>query len=88
MADAVLLVGFLCLDDVLTCDHYPREDEDTQATGRQLYRGGNPANTSVILSQLISVRHRFDCGPHIQSDHASQTKVFLLTNFAKDGQAE
>eukprot|EP00047_Mylnosiga_fluctuans_P021306 m.103223 g.103223 ORF g.103223 m.103223 type:complete len:311 (+) comp8846_c0_seq4:56-988(+) len=75
MADAILFVGFLCLDDVLECDHYPTEDEDTQAAARQLYRGGNPANSSVILAQLIKANN-------------GNTAVSLLTNFAHDGQAE
>lgn len=73
----VLLVGLVCLDDVLTCDHYPHEDEDMYARERKLYRGGNAANSAVVLAELIK-SCKEPCDLH----------VALLANLAKEGMTE
>ncbi len=48
----VLAVGTATLDIINLVDHYPREDEEIRALGRRRVRGGNAANTLVVLSQL------------------------------------
>ncbi|TSA48990.1 MAG: ketohexokinase [Nitrosomonadales bacterium] len=48
----ILLVGTATLDIVYTLDHYPREDEEMRAQSLRMCRGGNAANTAVVLSRL------------------------------------
>ncbi len=48
----ILLVGTATLDLVYTLDHFPSEDDEIRANGLRLCRGGNAANTSVVLAQL------------------------------------
>lgn len=53
----ILAVGIATLDIVNLVDHYPQEDEELRATGQRIARGGNAANTAVVLAQL---GHRVD----------------------------
>lgn len=48
----VLLVGIATLDIIYSLDHYPQEDAEVRAQGLRMSRGGNAANTAVVLSQL------------------------------------
>jgi len=48
----VLLVGIATLDIIYKLDHYPLEDTEVRAQSLRLSRGGNAANTAVVLSQL------------------------------------
>jgi ketohexokinase len=48
----ILGIGNATLDIVMTVDSYPRENDEMRCRGRSLRRGGNTANTLVILSQL------------------------------------
>ncbi|MCE9632874.1 MAG: hypothetical protein K8Q92_01675 [Methylophilales bacterium] len=48
----VLLVGIATLDIIYKLDHYPPEDAEVRAQSLRLSRGGNAANTAVVLSQL------------------------------------
>jgi len=48
----ILLVGTATLDIVYSLDRYPSEDEEVRARGLRVCRGGNAANSAVVLSQL------------------------------------
>jgi ketohexokinase len=48
----VLGIGNATLDIVMTVDGYPRENDEIRCLDRFLRRGGNTANTLVVLSQL------------------------------------
>ena len=48
----VLLVGTATLDIVYRLDHYPQEDDEVRAQGLRVCRGGNAANTAVVLARL------------------------------------
>lgn len=48
----ILIVGNATLDIVNSADSYPHEDQEVRATEQQISRGGNAANTAVVLSQL------------------------------------
>jgi ketohexokinase len=48
----ILGVGLAVLDIVHVVDHYPREDDKVSAASQHLVRGGNVANSLVVLSQL------------------------------------
>jgi ketohexokinase len=48
----VLLVGTATLDLVFRLDHHPRENEEMRAQHLRVCRGGNAANTAVVLAQL------------------------------------
>ena len=48
----VLLVGTATLDLVFGLDHFPGSDEEMRAQSLRTVRGGNAANTAVVLSQL------------------------------------
>ena len=48
----ILGLGVATLDVINAVDHYPLEDQKLRATSRQIKRGGNAANTLVILGQL------------------------------------
>lgn len=49
---AVLGIGNATLDIIHLVDRYPRENEEVRCRSRLLQRGGNAANTLVVLSQL------------------------------------
>ena len=48
----ILGVGNATLDIINTVDHYPAEDSEQRAVSQRICRGGNTANTLVVLSQL------------------------------------
>lgn len=48
----ILAVGNATLDIINVVDDYPREDQEVRASSQQFRRGGNAANTLVVLSQL------------------------------------
>ena len=48
----ILGTGNATLDIVLTVDGYPQENDEIRCTDRFVRRGGNTANTLVVLSQL------------------------------------
>jgi len=47
----ILLVGTATLDIVYSLDRYPAEDAEVRAQGLRVCRGGNAANTAVVLAQ-------------------------------------
>ncbi|CAB4027591.1 ketohexokinase isoform X2 [Paramuricea clavata] len=68
MADArtremkrILVVGLACLDIINTVDRYPREDEDTRALSQRWQKGGNAANTAVVLTQTLDTSCELLC---------------------------
>jgi ketohexokinase len=48
----ILLVGTATLDLVFGVDHFPHADEEMRAQSLQVTRGGNAANSAVVLSQM------------------------------------
>lgn len=73
----VLMVGIACIDTILEVDDYPAENTKIRAVNHRISRGGNAANSSVILSQL---------GHHVAfmaslGSHASSS---LVTSELKD----
>lgn len=48
----VLAVGVATLDILNTVEAYPREDDELRVLEQHIRRGGNAANTLVVLSQL------------------------------------
>lgn len=48
----ILAIGVATLDIINLVDHYPLEDEKMRALSSSMQRGGNAANTLVVLSQL------------------------------------
>jgi len=49
---SILGVGNATLDVINSVDHYPVEDSERRAISQHICRGGNAANTLVVLSQL------------------------------------
>lgn len=48
----ILLVGTATLDIVYTLERYPAENDEIRARDLRVCRGGNAANTAVVLAQL------------------------------------
>ena len=48
----ILAVGIATLDVINTTDGFPEEDDEVRAVAQDIRRGGNSANTLVVLSQL------------------------------------
>jgi ketohexokinase len=48
----ILLVGTATLDLVFDLDHYPQADEEMRARQMRISRGGNAANSAVVLARL------------------------------------
>lgn len=48
----ILIVGNATLDVVNQVESYPHEDQEVRAMAQEIRRGGNAANTAVVLSQL------------------------------------
>jgi ketohexokinase len=48
----ILVVGIATLDIINSVDGYPAEDAEIRALASELRRGGNAANTAVVLAQL------------------------------------
>ena len=49
---SILLLGTATLDLVFGLSHYPHADEEMRADSLRTVRGGNAANSAVVLSQL------------------------------------
>ena len=49
-----LTVGVACIDEVYDLAEYPEQDSKVRATSKALQRGGNAANTAVVLSGLLA----------------------------------
>ena len=49
---AILALGIATLDIICSLAAFPPEDAKLRALGRRMVRGGNAANTAVVLSQL------------------------------------
>lgn len=47
----ILVVGNATLDIIHSVEHYPHEDEELRASAQRRQRGGNAANTAVVLAQ-------------------------------------
>ena len=52
MTNQILLVGTATLDIVYALERYPAEDAEVRAQGLRVCRGGNAANSAVVLAQL------------------------------------
>jgi len=48
----ILLVGTVTLDLVFGLEHHPQADEEMRAASLRTCRGGNAANSAVVLAQL------------------------------------
>lgn len=48
----IAVVGNATLDIINRVDEYPREDQEVRALSQRISRGGNAANTLVVLAQL------------------------------------
>jgi ketohexokinase len=48
----ITCIGIATLDVILEVERYPCEDEEMRALDRRITRGGNAANTAVVLAQL------------------------------------
>lgn len=48
----ILTVGNATLDIINIVDNYPHEDQEVRAVSQHVTRGGNAANTAVVLTQL------------------------------------
>ena len=57
----ILVVGLACLDIVNTVDHFPNEDEDIRALSQRWQKGGNAANTAVVLTQTLATSCELLC---------------------------
>ncbi|KAL3929490.1 MAG: hypothetical protein SGPRY_001940 [Prymnesium sp.] len=55
LSPALLIVGGAYVDEIHQLAKYPEEDTACRAMAIERKRGGNAANTSVVLSQLCSV---------------------------------
>ena len=49
----ILVVGLACLDIINTVERFPQEDEDMRALSQRWQKGGNAANTAVVLTQTL-----------------------------------
>jgi len=48
----VLCVGLCCLDIVMVCESYPKEDSDQRCLSHQWQRGGNASNNATIFAEF------------------------------------
>jgi ketohexokinase len=48
----ILTIGIATVDIINSVDSYPREDDEVRASFQRIHRGGNAANTAVVLAQL------------------------------------
>lgn len=77
----VLGIGIATLDIVNLVDRYPAEDEEVRAYGQQIRRGGNVANSLVVLSQL---GHQCTWGGVLAADSNSAAVVQDLNAYGVD----
>jgi ketohexokinase len=57
----ILVVGLACLDIINTVDRFPQEDEDIRALSQRWQKGGNAANTAVVLTQTLDTSCELLC---------------------------
>jgi ketohexokinase len=50
----VLVVGLCCLDVITVCESFPQEDTDQRCLDSRWQKGGNAANTSTVIAQLLT----------------------------------
>ncbi len=74
----ILLTGIATLDIINHVDHYPIEDEELRASSQQISRGGNAANTAVVLSQL---NHQCQLATTLADDSAGTLIIKDLKKF-------
>lgn len=77
----ILVVGNATLDIVHSVPHYPAEDEELRATTQRRQRGGNAANTAVVLAQH---GHRVSFAGSLADDPAAQEIRADLAHFGVD----
>jgi hypothetical protein len=56
---SILIVGLVCIDNVLTVPEYPAEDSDQKCLSQNRSRGGNASNNCTVLSELGIERPEF-----------------------------
>lgn len=80
--DLILMVGYSCLDLVLSAPRYPEEDSMSRALDYHKRRGGNASNSSTVLSQLgakpelLAVMTSDEYGEFIQNDLKANGIIF------------
>ena len=57
----ILVVGLACLDIINTVERFPQEDEDMRALSQRWQKGGNAANTAVVLTQTLATKCELLC---------------------------
>ncbi|MEJ2397117.1 MAG: PfkB family carbohydrate kinase [Gammaproteobacteria bacterium] len=77
----ILVVGNATLDIVHSVSHYPAEDEELRATSQRRQRGGNAANTAVVLAQH---GHRVSFAGTLADDPAAQEIRADLSQYGVD----
>jgi ketohexokinase len=65
----ILTLGVATLDIIHHVDHYPQEDEELRARAQDTQRGGNAANSAVVLAQL---GHRLEFAGTLADDAPAQ----------------
>ena len=87
----ILAVGIATLDIVNTVESYPKENDEVRATSQRLCRGGNAANTLVVLRQLgnqcdwLGVLADDPSSQHISQDFTHYGVNYQLANIHPDG---
>jgi len=74
----ILGIGIATLDIINTVHDYPEEDTEVRALQQRISRGGNAANSLVVLSQL---GHQCDFSGVISDDYNSQIITADLNKF-------
>lgn len=77
----ILVVGIATLDIINSVNGYPSEDSEVRACSSVLRRGGNGANTAVVLAQL---GHACDWAGVLSDDRDADFISADLTSFAVD----
>lgn len=80
----VLAVGVATLDIVNTVPEYPQEDDELRVDKQEIRRGGNAANTLVVLSQL---GHRCSWAGTLADEQDCQLILKDLAKYGIDAQA-
>ncbi|KAF1841313.1 ketohexokinase-like protein [Cucurbitaria berberidis CBS 394.84] len=69
----IVCVGVVYIDTILTVPHFPIEDEKLRAKELTRRRGGNPANTLEVLTQLL------EHNPTPSKPKKKPTELYLLS---------
>ncbi|MDM8566886.1 PfkB family carbohydrate kinase [Candidatus Halobeggiatoa sp. HSG11] len=75
----ILGIGNAALDIINIVDGYPAEDDEVRAINQRIVRGGNVANTLVVLSQL---GHNCTWGGVCKNDFFGQQIINDLNSYA------